>query len=212
MKLLLDGWLFMFYSIVKLFCILLIFCSCTVQFSEKEIQAIKYRDDQFGFAQYIIGLSFFGDCEYYKSNPLVIDPDFTKEEREQIIEGIRLWEDALGIDLGEIKIAEKNCSIGNVVSNCIVKEQNYSITYYNTEANDFVLVDNFPQIIIYMKAFDDNKYNTNHLKDLVAHEVGHYLGLSHTWQGTMSINRKLTPNPIISDFDLTAYSETCIEK
>jgi uncharacterized protein YebE (UPF0316 family) len=203
----LDGWSFMFYSMSKIFCLLL--CSCSAQISG-EINNVQQIDNKYGMAKDVLALSFIEGCDYYKTNSLVIDSDFAKEERDKIVEGIRLWEDALGIDLN-VTTANENCSVEDVIPNCIVKEEGYSITHYNADIDEFVLMDAYPQIVVYMQAFKDYNHNTNHLKDLIAHEVGHYLGLSHTWHGIMSISRKLTKNPVISEYDLTTYSETCLE-
>lgn len=179
--------------------IALMFLGCAAEVTEDiETETNTETDYKYSYLPTIGGTSFNSGCDYYKSNSLVIDPDFSEIEIENIRKGIQLWEDALGIELGD-KISEENCSRTNVVKNCIVKIDDERIDYEQIK----------PQIFLFMKALENHNFDERHLVDVTAHELGHYIGLGHIETGMMDGKRGLILNPVITDADLRYYAETC---
>lgn len=141
---------------------------------------------------------------------MVIDPDFTDEEVEQIRQGIKLWEDTIGVDLGEVVISEQDCSRYTKIKTCIVKIEDeglYVINATENDSRDYESTHN--QIHLYVNSFY-YFYDMSYLSGLVAHEVGHYLNLSHTKNGLMAAGGAFTLPITITDVDLLEYSEKCL--
>jgi hypothetical protein len=158
-------------------------------------------DNKVVYNESIVGMSFFSTCDFYKNNPPVIDPDWSPNSQEQIRKGIKLWEDALGIELGNVPVSTEDCSRENPVVSCIVKITNeYNIGGENPN----------PQIFLYVKPLQDHNLSPSYLADLAAHEIGHYLMIPHTETGVMSTHRKLIKNPQITEVDIDAYASACL--
>jgi hypothetical protein len=148
-----------------------------------------------------LGLSTNGICNLYLNFPLIIDPDFNNDEANKIREGAKYWEDAVGIDLGVLSISDINCSRDFAVPGCIIRSDRFL-------QND---IKDYPEIFLYM----DNIINGNFpINKIVAHEIGHYIGISHV-DNDQSIMYFATEsgqveNYQISEFDIELYEQVCI--
>lgn len=183
----------------KLILICMVCFSCSSAIETEDITSISEVDNKYEMNKKVGGQSFFPKtCDDYKKNQIVLDPDWNEEEIFYIRKGAKLWEEALGIDIGNLEIASENCSREFPITNCIVKlDYNFSGEKSNK------------QIYIYYNVFEDHNYDASYLSDVIAHEVGHVLGISHTSNGVMATVRGINNNPVISQEDIDMYSESC---
>jgi hypothetical protein len=149
----------------------------------------------------VLGYSVYGNCDLYQKIPLIIDPDFTDDQIDKIRDGARYWEDAVGIDFGGLPISENNCSRESGVPGCIIKADK---CFKDDGAP-------YPEIFIYMNIIIEGNYP---LDKIVAHEIGHYIGLVHV-KDTQSIMYYAvgggeTEKYQISKFDIELYEQVCI--
>lgn len=175
----------------------------------EDIREVQNTDIKYYYDDSIGGMAFFtGNCDYYIDHPFVLDPDWDDDQVYYIRNGVKLWEKSLGIDLGDIEIADKNCSREVRVLNCIVKINDRQILQEMKYGNDLYVSPNY-QIFLYVEALDVKGYGNIFLSDLAAHETGHVLGMGHTSKGIMSTNRPFELSPIVSKEDIDEYDRAC---
>jgi hypothetical protein len=165
---------------------------------ETGTETIQIEDEKVVFEKSIGGMSFSPGCEFYKEHPPVIDSSWSETSKEEIRRGVKLWEDALGIELGAVPIVG-DCSRNNPITSCIVKLDEYCIE--GEEPGE--------QIFLFTNALRDHNFSPAYLADLAAHEVGHYLMIPHTETGIMSTHRNLVKDPQVGEEDLDAYAKAC---
>lgn len=186
--------------ILSILSVIIFGCASEIKEDLIDIQTNVNFDYQYEYLPTIGGIAFNTGCDYYKTNSLVIDPDFSAVEVEYIRKGIQLWENALGIELGD-SISTEDCSrVGREVRNCIVRIDD---EYVKGETINH-------QIFFFMKVLETHGFDERYLEDLAAHELGHYLGLGHIEIGMMDGIRRLRLQPKITDADLIYYAQTCL--
>jgi hypothetical protein len=168
---------------------------------ETGTEEIQNIDNKVEYNDSTGGMSFFPGCDFYKDHPPVIDPDWSEASQESIRRGVKLWEKALGIELGDVPVSTEDCSRNNPVVSCIVK-----LDEHNIEGEE-----SGQQIFLYVRTLRELKFTPDFLADLAAHEVGHYLMIGHTETGVMATHRHLVKDPEITQVDIDAYSAACKE-
>jgi hypothetical protein len=150
----------------------------------------------------ILGLSSFNNCNIYKEVPLIIDPDFSGTEIEQIRIGAKYWEDLVGINFGGLPISDEDCSRSNPVAGCIVRAD-------TVQQSDYYGI---PAIFLYMEAITYFNYQ---ISGIATHEIGHYIGLPHSDdKQSVMYWRELGEDEYVEedipDYDAIMYEEFCL--
>lgn len=155
--------------------------------------------DETAQAQYVfadwspVATTYSVSCE---PRPLVLDPLWSADEQADIRAAARAWEKAVGVDLGELPVADEPCTQGGelVVSWCV--------TYSDAPLDDS------PKAGIIVWGMSDSSESLLHV---VAHEMGHWVGIpGHLESGTAGIMQRNGHLPdSIYDTDIALWEVSC---
>lgn len=141
----------------------------------------------------VLGRTLLGDCA---PAPLVLDPRWDEETAAHIRGAVAWW----GFDLGGLPRADRDCTLDAAVAGCIAPRGYYRQTDPSPAGVDVHL----PALIEYSASW-------GHLEHLVAHEVGHWIGVPHidTQGSVMHAELPSTALTALTDADRTAHAEAC---
>ena len=146
-----------------------------------------------------LAATWLGECDLYQRVPLRLDPTWDKTSADKIREAAKWWEIAVGVDLGSLAAAEQDCSREQPLPGCVMALD----VELSSDAE-------LPGIRVYVDrliAIDGGSWPL--LQLVVAHEVGHYLGVPHVAHGVMQPTIGTLYRHLL-DVDVTAYEDACV--
>lgn len=183
-------------------------CACSAPVKQDQISSAHYTDPEDAVAAApevdevpdYAGYAEMVDCSLYQRAPLVLDPTWDEQTAEYLRSAAQWWEDAVGVDLGDLPYAETDCSRQAPVAGCIMA--------LDAMADGD---EDLPGVIIYVERLISYDGGSWPLLELVtAHEIGHYLGVGHIPSGVMQ--RELTEvYRGLTDADILAYETACVD-
>lgn len=173
---------------------------CTAPVGEVDLGVAQQGADVAVLDHDRAGQSPIGDCS---PGPLSIDPRWDSETAELIREAARWWEDAVGVDLGELPTAAEPCEREARVAGCIARRDVHVHRADTRPAGIDVYVDT-------IRAHGGG-YDT--LQRVVAHEVGHWIGIGdHADSGVMATGVGVSWSGELTDVDIKAYETECVDQ
>lgn len=134
-----------------------------------------------------------GDCGEVR---LSIDTAWDPATADLIREATRWWEGAVGVDLGPLPLSDVPC---DGTTACIARRDR-PVQCPRTG------------IEIYVDVIKDHGGGYALLQRVVAHEVGHLLGVQHTESGVMSTHDGGTPWTALQPADIDGYESACVTR
>lgn len=172
---------------------------CTVPTSdepEPDVAVVVERDVKAHYLPELLGYALGSG-----SAPLVLDPSWDSRTAELIREAARWWEDAVGVDLGAMPVADTDCTLESETPGCIVR------------LDRAVSGTRVAGIHLYVGTMHDEGLGWRALMHVTAHEVGHWIGIHHhTESGVMAASFDPSVQRTgLTDADVAAYEAACVE-
>lgn len=141
------------------------------------------------------------DCDQHRRHPITLDPSWPEDLREVVRAAALQWEGAVGVNLGSLPVSAVDCSRETPVVGCIAM-----LDYHYSPSDDTTHGD----IRVYTRAMVDAGSNSlAALAEVVAHEVGHYLGI-HTHGGDGVMGASVGGASVVGQDDIDLYAEACV--
>jgi predicted Zn-dependent protease len=152
-----------------------------------------------------LGVAYGGNCDLGKMPTLVIDPDWSEDQSNKIRAGAKQWEDAVGVDFGNLDISKVDCGIPNEnwVKGCIARANNMNDVCVYDSKDGFKCVKAKGAGIVIGKTSPD-------LQQVAAHEFGHWIGIGHI-NNSMALMYPNQGQDELTDIDINEYDKVCHE-